>query len=132
MVFTMEERIAQENGSRLLRYDNLLEAFLERTYGLHVTTVLPLEATNIGTSAVQVLKQDSNRLMYLITNISSNIVYALFDGSVAPGNGMILDAGGGKITSWLNEDAIVTGTELWLAADTIDSSVYGFQILGVA
>jgi len=115
-----------------VRITGLIEQMLEEEYHLKVAAVQELMAESVGVTPVQVLTRNPNRIMYLLINISPNTVYMLFSGEVSPTKGILLDAGGGRVASWVKEDAVATGEEIWVVADGANSNIYGFEVVAVA
>ena len=64
----------------------------------------PVTAT-IGTTSTLILKNNPDRLMWLIVNLSDNRGFIGFDEQVASGRGIPVEASGGIVSANWREDA---------------------------
>lgn len=110
---------------------SVLENYLKKEYGVEVTGVRPAMLTEIGTAPTMVFKKNPNRIMYILINLSANIVYAAFDGGVSATRGIRLNAAGGLLNSSIKDDAALTQEEVYIVADGANSAIFGFEVVEV-
>ena len=110
---------------------SVLENYLKKEYGVEVTGVRPAMLTEIGTASDVAFKKNPNRIMYILVNLSANIVYAAFDGAVSATRGIRLNAAGGLLSSSIKDDAALTQEEVHIIADGANSALFGFEVVEV-
>ena len=110
---------------------SVLENYIEKEYGIKVTGVRPALLTTIGTTSGVAFKKDPNRIMYILVNLSVNIVYAAYDGAVSATRGIRLNAAGGLLSSSIKDDAALTQEELHIIADGAASAIFGIEVVEV-
>ena len=110
----------------------LLERYIEREYGVKLSGVRDALLGVIGVAAEQVFLKDPNRIMFILMNLSANIVYVAFDTAVGAAHGIRLNANGGMIASSIKDDAALTQEAVWIVADGAASDIYGIEVVEVA
>ena len=110
---------------------SVLENYLKKEYSVEVTGVRPAMLDEIGTTSGVVFKKNPNRIMYILVNLSANIVYAAFDGAVSATRGIRLNASGGMLGSSIKDDAALTQEELHIVADGANSAIFGIEVVEV-
>ena len=101
-----------------------LASVLQTLFGVRTRAEINPLVSSIGTSAVQVLPNDPDRLAYSVVNLSSNIIYVGLDSSVSSSRGIRLDANGGECSMLFDEDFQTTGYELWAVSAGAASAIY--------
>lgn len=109
----------------------MLGRYVEKEYDVAVTTMNPGLIGSIGTSAGQLFKRNSNRIMALVINLSGNTVYINFNGDVSSTNGILLDPAGGQFSAWIKEDASLAQEEIWVIANGAASALYAIELEGI-
>ena len=110
---------------------SILGNYLKKEYGVEVTGIRPAMLEEIGTTPGVAFKKNPNRIMYLLVNLSANIVYAVFDGAVSATRGIRLNAAGGLLSSSIKDDAALTQEEVHIIADGANSALFGFEVVEV-
>ena len=110
----------------------LLETYMLKKYGVRSQAIINpvVEPGVVGTAPVLVLRRNSNRIGYVISNLSANQLYLGVDSSVSATRGLLLDASGGSATSWIDEDGEFTQREVWALATGANSDVYVMETIG--
>ena len=110
---------------------SVLENYLKKEYGVKVTGVRPALLDEIGVASGVAFKKNPNRIMCIIVNLSTNIVYAAYDGAVSATHGIRLNANGGLLSSSIKDDAALTQEELHIIADGANSALFGLEVVEV-
>ena len=76
----------------------------ERFKGPTRLVVNPVTGT-VGTTFTLILKNNPDRLMWMIVNLSDNRGFVGFDQQVGPGRGVPIEASGGVVSANWREDA---------------------------
>lgn len=106
----------------------VLDRYIEKEYGIKVSGVrIPLLAA-IGVAPGLVFRKNPNRIMFVLVNMSANIVYVAFESAVGAAHGIQLNAAGGMMASSIKDDAALTQEEVWVVADGAGSAIYGFEV----
>ena len=109
----------------------VLDKYIEKEYGVKVSGARPALLEAIGVAPEMVFRKNPNRIMFILVNLSANIVYAAFDGAVAATHGIRLNAAGGMLSSSIKDDAALTQEPVWIIADGADSDIYGLEVIEV-
>jgi hypothetical protein len=89
------------------------------------TRVVENPVTNIvGTTAVKVLRQNPDRIGWLIQNLSPNTIYVAYSPDVSSTKGIQVAASGGVISSIISEDGEAVTYEMWAVATAANSAIY--------
>ena len=110
---------------------SVLDNYIQKEYGVKVTGVRPALLAAIGTTSDVAFKKNPNRIMYILVNLSANIVYAAFDGGVSATRGIRLAASGGLLSSSIKDDAALTQEEVHIVADGAGSAIFGLEVVEV-
>ncbi len=111
---------------------SLIDEYIESVFGVKVATRKDGLVAAVGTVPVQVLRKNPNRIMWMLINLSVNTIYLEWSGNVSDENGVLLDPSGGIASSWIGEDASLTGEEVWIVADAANSNLKAFEVEAVA
>lgn len=111
---------------------SLIDNYIKHLFGVKVSARKDGLVTEVGTTAVQVFRKNPNRIMWMIINLSTNTVYQEWGGDVSDINGVLLDPSGGIGSSWIGEDAHLTGDEVWIVASGAASAIKAFEVEAIA
>lgn len=106
-----------------------LQTLLTRQFGVKTRTRATAPGFQVGTSIVQVLRQNPNRLAAVIINLSANAVYVSPDGITSATHGISLSPSGGALTLLWNEDFDMVGYEWNAIAAVAASDVFVLEVL---
>ena len=109
----------------------VLEKYMEKEYGVKLTGVRDALINVIGVAAGMAFRKDPNRIMFVLVNLSANIVHVAFDAGVGAAHGIQLNAAGGMISSSIKNDAALTQEEVWIIADGAASDIYAIEVVEV-
>ena len=82
----------------------------------------------VGVSAVTVLKNNPDRVFWLIVNLSGNVVYIALDRDVGASKGIRLDSNGGWASMSAEEDGEATAYQVFALATGAASAIYVLEI----
>lgn len=102
----------------------LLERFKVRTRAVQNPKI-----TSVGTTALEVLANNPNRLGFTIINLSTNVMYAGLSNDVSSTKGIRLAASGGSLTMVWDEDFQMVGWAWWVVASGATSAIYAIEVL---
>jgi len=108
-----------------------LAEWIEKQYGVRTRLVENPLVTSVGTSAVQIARNNPDRFAIIIVNLSTNIIYVAFDSEVSSTKGIRLGANGGSYTLLAEEDLELTAHEIWAIATAADSAIYVAEVVVV-
>ena len=109
----------------------VLDKYIEKEYGVKVSGVRSALLDVIGVAPERVFMRNPNRIMFILVNLSANIVYTAFESGVGAAHGIRLNATGGMTSSSIKDDAALTQEEVWIVADGADSDIYGLEVVEV-
>ena len=104
--------------------DLLKERFKVRTRAIENPLV-----TSVGTIATLILKNNPNRLAFIIHNLGAFPIFLGFASDVSPTKGARIDANGGAYSMIWDEDFDATAWAIWAIADGGTSAVYTIEIV---
>jgi len=88
-------------------------------------------ATSVGTTAAQIWRTNADRLMLVIVNLSSNVMYINVDNAVSSTNGWRVGANGGAVVFTAEEDGELVGYPFWVIAAGAGSSLFSAEVEAV-
>ena len=106
-----------------------LVELLEERFRRRIRAVENPVLTSIGTTALQVLSNNPNRLGWTIVNLSTNVIYLSFANDVASTKGIRLDASGASASAVWDEDFILCAWAVWGVASGAASAIYAVEIV---
>lgn len=109
----------------------VLDKYILKEYDVGVSGVRAALLGVIGVAAEMVFRKNPNRIMFVLVNLSANIVYLAFEGDVDAAHGIRLNALGGMMISSIKDDAALTQEEVWIIADGANSDIYGLEVVEV-
>ena len=84
--------------------------------------------SSIGTTAKEALKNNPDRVFWLIINLSGNTVYVALSEDVGATKGIRLDANGGYACMSAEEDGEAAAYEVYAVATGAASAIYVLEI----
>ena len=69
------------------------------------------ESSQMGTSEARILRNNPNRIQFILVNLSINAMYILPKSGVSATKGIRIPSGGGAVTVWWKEDADMVSYE---------------------
>jgi len=88
-----------------------LKDLLQRQFGVRTRPILNRLVTTVGTTVAMILPVDSNRLAFVLVNLSAVPVYVLPAPDVSSIKAILLAAGGGSLIVIFDQDFDLTGWE---------------------
>ena len=82
----------------------------------------------VGTTAIVVLKNNPDRVFWLIMNLSDNIIYLALKSDVSSSKGIRLDPHGGYASMSAEEDGEAPAYEVHALATAAASNIYVLEI----
>lgn len=95
-----------------------LSDLIRDRFGVTVTAVVNPVTAALSTTAALVLKNNPNRVGWIIYNLSSEVIYFSLQQDVSTTKGFYVDKNGGSLSMIWTEDFDVTSMELWGIAST--------------
>lgn len=87
----------------------------------------PVRAS-IGTTSELVLKNNPDRVFFLVVNLSANVVYVALSKDVSATKGIRLDANGGFVSFSAEEDGEAVASDVYGVATGAASAIYVLEI----
>ena len=102
---------------------------IAKRFGIQTSiNVNPLIA-QVGTTALQVLSNNPNRLAWTIVNLSNNNMWCGFDSVTSSSKGVFLSPNGGSATMSMDEDFEAVCWEIWIIASAATSNLWTSEVL---
>ena len=98
--------------------------FTLKRFGFPTRAVENPVVAEVGTSVVEVLKNNPDRVFWLIVNLSTNVVYVALKEDVSETKGMRLDTSGGWVSFSVEEDGEAVGYAVYAKATGAASAIY--------
>lgn len=107
-----------------------LQELLSEQFGVKVRAVEdPGGVTSLGTTAQTILPNNANRVGWIITNLSTNIVYLDYKNAVASTKAFaLLKQGDSAISVW-NQDFDLVGWAVWGVASGAASAIRAVSLV---
>jgi len=102
----------------------LMERFKRKTRAVENPLI-----TSVGTTATLILKNNPNRLAFIIHNLGAYPVFLGFTSDVSITKGARIDPNGGAYSMIWDEDFDATAWAIWAIADGGTSAVYTIEIV---
>lgn len=91
--------------------------------GQPVQAAAPTSFTSVGTSSTQLMKQNPQRVSWVLVNLSANDMYIAPNEVVSSTTGILVSKSGGQASSMWKEDLVLPSLE-WSIIATGSSSNY--------
>jgi len=109
-----------------------LADYIQKKFGVVTKmNVNPAGVTQIGTSLTTVLKNNPDRLMWMLINLGSYDAYIAWDRDVGTAHGVLLSARGGNLVLIADEDVELTGYEVYGIAPSGATDIYVIEVEAV-
>jgi hypothetical protein len=79
---------------------------------------------SVGTSFVEILRNNPDRLAFIVVNLSANEVYLGLERDVSASKGIRLNANGGILSMTFKEDLATVGRAIFALASGAGSTIY--------
>jgi len=107
-----------------------LIGLLQSRFGLKTHTLINPVVAAVGVAAIQIARNNPDRVGFIMINLSANIVYISPVIGVLATSGIKLDANGGLVSFVWDEDFELVSSELFAIATGAASDVYILEVIG--
>jgi len=94
-----------------------LAELINGKFAIRVRPVVNPLIQTVDTTALQMLRNNPNRVAFVVFNLSSNNLYILHENTVSTTRGFHATASGGSIAVVWDEDFHLVGYEWWCVGD---------------
>ena len=102
--------------------------FTLKRFGFPTRAVENPVVAAVGTSALTVLRNNPDRVFWLVVNLSTNVVYVALARDVAATKGIRLDPNGGWTSMSVEEDGEAVAYEVFAKATGASSAIYVLEM----
>ena len=102
--------------------------FTLKRFGFPTRAVENPVTDSIGTSAEEILRNNPDRVFWLVVNLSSNVVYVALSEEVSATHGIRLDANGGWASMSVEEDGEAVAYAVHAKATGAASAIYVLEM----
>lgn len=102
--------------------------FTLKRFGFPTRAVENPVVAAVGTSALTVLRNNPDRVFWLVVNLSSNVVYVALARDVSNTKGVRLEAHGGWVKMSVETDGEAVGYEVFAVATGAASAIYVLEM----
>jgi len=102
--------------------------FSLKRFGFPTRPVENPVAATVGTTAAEILKNNPDRVFWLVVNLSVNVVYVSFGSDVGATKGIRLEANGGWASMSAEEDGEAVANQVYALATAAASAIYVLEI----
>jgi len=102
--------------------------FTLKRFGFPTRAVENPVVAAVGTTAAEILKNNPDRVFFLVVNLSTNIVYVGLASDVSATKGIRLDANGGFVSFSVEEDGEAVAYQIFAIATGAASAIYVLEI----
>ncbi len=103
--------------------------FVNKRYGRKTQRFFNPETASIATTVTRVLKNNPDRIEWLIINLSTNDAFLAWDNQVSSTRGVKLAAGGGSVTLNVEEDGELVADEVLGIASVGAASIFTVEVV---
>jgi hypothetical protein len=96
---------------------------LEIELGAPTRPVINPVLSQVGTAELQVLRNNPNRIQFILVNLSANAMFILPQPGVSSSNGIRIPPSGGSGSFWWKEDAAVVSWDWYVVASASSSNL---------
>ena len=89
---------------------------LVKLYGARTTQSINPLISSVGTTATKLLTSNPQRVAFVVTNLSTYIMYLKPDPSVSSNSGIVVDASGGSVSLNFRDDLGLVTSEWWIVS----------------
>lgn len=109
-----------------------LKDLVKTKFGVDTSVNINPLVSSVGTTAVEILPNNPNRLAAIIVNLSANSLYVLPDTAPTSTRGIQLVANGGALTLLWDEEFDLTGWSWFAIASGAASSILVLEVVSVS
>ena len=102
--------------------------FTLKRFGFPTRAVENPVVAEVGTTAAEILKNNPDRVFFLVVNLSANTVYVGLASDVGATKGIQLDANGGFVSFSVEEDGEAVAYQIFAIATGAASAIYVLEI----
>lgn len=103
-----------------------LDEFIQQQYGIRTDTVK--STFTVGTTPVQIVQNNPNRISYTVVNASTNAIFTDENPSVSVNNGAIVGGGSSQAFDW-RVDGQTAGYGLYAVSASAGCQVYVREVV---
>lgn len=100
----------------------------EKRFGFPTRALENPVVSSVGTSAIEILRNNPDRVFWLVVNLSANTVYVALSEDVSATKGIRLDANGGFASFSAEEDGEAVAYAVHAIATGAASNIYVLEI----
>lgn len=86
------------------------------------------DVASVGVTQSQIFAPDADRLLVMLINMSTNLMYAGFDELVGSTRGIFLAANGGSLILLADEDLVLTTFPIHVISTGVTSNLFHLQV----
>lgn len=101
-----------------------LHRYVEKKFGMATRAYAITDPVSCLTTLTQILKNNPDRLGYLIVNLGATAMYVAWDREVGADHGVYIAPGGGSFALTADEDGELVGYELYGIAITSANDIF--------
>lgn len=90
------------------------------------------DVTSVGVTVSQIFAPNADRLLTLLVNMSTNLMYVGFDAEVSSTRGIFLAANGGSLITLADEDLILTTFPQFVVSTGALSNLFHLEVFRFA
>jgi len=98
--------------------------YVEKELGFPTRAIENPVTDEVGTTPVEILRNNPDRFQWLVVNLSPNIVYLAFDKRVSTTRGIRLSANGGNASMHARDDGEAVTYPVWAISDVGINPIY--------
>jgi len=102
--------------------------FSLKRFGFPTRPVENPVVAEVSTTAAEILRNNPDRVFWIVVNLSANVVYVGLSGGVSATKGIRLDANGGFTSSSVEEDGEAVAYQVFAIATGAASAIYVLEI----
>lgn len=105
-----------------------LAKLIDEKFGVKTRAIVNPVVASVGTTAVEILRNNPDRLGFVAINLSINEVYIAPVRDVSATRGIRLNANGGLLTMFYGEDFELVGYAFFALASGVGSTIFVMEI----
>lgn len=102
--------------------------FSEKRFGFPTRAVENPVVAAVGVTVVKILRNNPDRVFWIVVNLSANVVYVALSEDVSATKGIRLDANGGFTSMSVEEDGEAVAYDVYALATGAASAIYVLAI----
>lgn len=101
---------------------------IDREFGVRTRLIINPVTGSVGTTATEILRNNPDRLSWVIINLSANFGFIDFTPQVAATRGIRLSANGGSAAATWRDDGELVGHPVFALLDTAAGDFYVVEV----